>query len=379
VSREKLGDRYTSAVPRQAAPSREITESQKRRGIIGCLLGTAVGDALGLPFEALSRKRQQKLYPHIDGHHFICGRGMISDDSEHSCMVAQALIASAGEPGRFAESFAWRLRWWLMSFPTAIGLATLRALLKLWAGFPPDKIGVFSAGNGPAMRSAILGVCYGSDWPLLRKLVKISTRITHTDPKAEWAALAVAVASHMSFCGEARPQEFLETFRNVLGDDAEPAQELLDLLNRAARSAANGGSTETFAESIGLKAGVSGYAYHTVPVCLQAWLRQSDDFSAVLNAIRCGGDTDTVAAIVGAIIGARVGKEGIPQRWLEQIWEWPRSTAWIEQVGERLARVCATGAPEKAVSLPVWALPLRSIGFTTVVLAHGLRRLFPPY
>lgn len=169
------------------------------------------------------------------------------------------------------------------------------------------------------------------------------------------------------------------TFRNALGDDAEPGGEFLDLLNRVAGSAANGESTESFAESLGLKAGVSGYSYHTVPVALQTWLRQPDDFSAVLHAIHCGGDTDTVAAIAGGIIGARVGKEGIPPRWLERIWEWPRSTAWIEQVGDRLARVCATGIPQQAVSLPVWALSLRNIGFTAVVLAHALRRLFPPY
>ena len=229
------------------------------------------------------------------------------------------------------------------------------------------------------MRSSILGVCYGDDVPRLRKLVKVSARITHTDPKAEWAALAVAAASHMSFCGEATPNEFLAAFRNALGEDAERAEEFLDLLNRAALSAARGESTESFAESLGLKAGVSGYSYHTVPVALQTWLRQPNDFSAVLNAIRCGGDTDTVAAIVGGIIGARVGKEGIPQQWLERVWEWPRSTAWIEQAGERLARVCATGIPQQAVSVPVWALSLRSVGFTGVLLTHGLRRLFPPY
>jgi hypothetical protein len=183
----------------------------------------------------------------------------------------------------------------------------------------------------------------------------------------------------MSFCGEATPQEFLVAFRNALGEDAEQAEEFLNLLNRAAHSAASGESTASFAESLGLKEGVSGYSYHTVPVALQTWLRQPSDFSGVLHAIRCGGDTDTVAAIVGGIIGARVGKEGIPQQWLERIWEWPRSTAWIEQVGERLAQVCATGIPQQAVPLPVWALSLRSIGFTAVVLAHGLRRLFPPY
>jgi ADP-ribosyl-[dinitrogen reductase] hydrolase len=213
---------------------------------------------------------------------------MISDDTEHACMTAQSLIVSAGEPNQFSRSLSWRLRWWLLSFPPAIGLATLRALFKLWGGFPPGKSGVFSAGNGPAMRSAILGVCYGDDLSRLRKLVKVSTCITHTDPKAELAALAVAAASHVSFSGKATPQEFLTTFRNTLGEDAEQAEEFLHLLDRAVRSAARGESTESFAESLGLKAGVSGYSYHTVPVALQTWLLQPDDFSMVLNAIRSG-------------------------------------------------------------------------------------------
>lgn len=184
----------------------------KRRSIVGCLLGCAVGDALGLPYEALSRKRQLKLYPEISGHRFIFGHGMISDDTEHICMAAQALIISAGDPEQFSTSFTRRLRWWLLSLPPAIGFATLRAILKLWIGFPSNKSGVFSAGNGPAMRSAILGVCYGHDLRQLRKLVKACTRVTHTDPKAEWAALAVAIASHLASSGAATPEQFLRTF-----------------------------------------------------------------------------------------------------------------------------------------------------------------------
>lgn len=353
--------------------------SNKQRSIIGCLLGCAVGDALGLPCEALSRKRQQKLFGEINGHRFIFGHGMISDDTEHSCMVAQSLIVAACDPDLFARNFARRLRWWLLSLPPAIGFATLRATFKLWLGLGPHRSGVFSAGNGPAMRSAILGVCYGGDLPQLRKLVRASTRVTHTDPKAEWAALAVAAAAHLACSSEATPQEFLAAIRNGLGDDAPRAAELLELLECAANSAARGESTSAFAESLGLGAGVSGYSYHTVPVALQTWLRQPNDFSAVLSAIRCGGDTDTVAAIVGALIGTRVGKEGIPEQWIDKIWEWPRSIAWMEQLGGRLAEVCATGIRQPAVPLPVWAIPPRSIGFTAIMLAHGVRRLLPPY
>lgn len=359
--------------------ARENTDRRQQDSIIGCLLGTAVGDALGLPYEAMSRQRQRKLHAKIDRHRFVFGRGMISDDTEHTCIAAQALIVSAGDPGEFSRSLAWRLRGWLLSFPPATGLATLRALLMLLVGFPPSRSGVFSAGNGPAMRSAILGVCYGNDTSRLRKLVAASARITHTDPKAEWAALAVAIAAHFSASKNVAPQEFLAAFRNALQEDVARAGEFLELLDRAAQSAARNETTELFAESLGLQRGVTGYSYHTVPVVLQAWLRRPDDFSVVLDAIRCGGDTDTVAAILGGIIGARVEKQGIPAQWLDGIWEWPRSTAWIERLGVRLAQVCASGTPQRALSLQLWALPLRSLVLLAIMLAHGLRRLLPPY
>jgi ADP-ribosylglycohydrolase len=55
---------------------RDIEES-----IIGCIVGTALGDAVGLPCEGLSRLRQRELFPHLDGTHFLLGRGMVSDDT----------------------------------------------------------------------------------------------------------------------------------------------------------------------------------------------------------------------------------------------------------------------------------------------------------
>ena len=366
----------------RAVPSADTDPEGLRlqRSMVGCLLGTAVGDALGLSVEALSRRRQHRLYPKIEGHRFVFGHGMISDDTEHSCMAAQALIVSAGDPAIFARSFAWKLRWWLLSFPPAIGFATLRALIKLWLGFAPKRSGVFSAGNGPAMRSAILGVAYGYDLNRLRKLVRASTRITHTDPKAEWAALAIAWAAHAAssaHCVEA--SDFLSGLRAALGEDAAAADELLNLLERAAASAFRGETSESFVNSLGLEAGVSGYGYHTVPVVIQAWLRRPEDFSVALEVIRCGGDTDTVAAILGGLVGARTGRDGIPRPWMDGLWEWPRSANWISKVGERLAEVRITGTAQASVPLAAWALPLRGIVFTGVVLVHALRRLLPPY
>ncbi|HEX9326135.1 MAG TPA: ADP-ribosylglycohydrolase family protein, partial [Reyranella sp.] len=98
--------------------------------IVGCLLGTAVGDAVGLWCEGMSPRRQRRFHAQV-GHHFLFGHGMTSDDTEHACMVAQALIVSAGDEDRFLKSLGRRLRWWLLGLPAGIGRATLRATFKL--------------------------------------------------------------------------------------------------------------------------------------------------------------------------------------------------------------------------------------------------------
>ena len=125
--------------------------------LAGLLLGTAVGDALGLPGEGIGRRRLGRMFPGRPRHRFVFGRGMISDDTEHALFTAQCLLAHPNSVDRFVRRLAWCLRGWLVSVPAGIGLATLRSILKLWAGVPPSRSGVFSAGNGPAMRSAILG------------------------------------------------------------------------------------------------------------------------------------------------------------------------------------------------------------------------------
>src|SRR4051794_5884011 len=89
--------------------------------LTGALLGTAVGDALGLPREGLSRRRAQRLYGKGPiRHRFVLGRGMLSDDTEHACMTAQALLAAPEDEMRFARSLAWRLRGWLAAMPAAV-------------------------------------------------------------------------------------------------------------------------------------------------------------------------------------------------------------------------------------------------------------------
>jgi len=345
---------------------------------IGCLLGTATGDALGLPYEGLSPQRAKKLFPDPTKHHLILGKGMVSDDTEHAAFVAQALIRSRGNVHDFQKQLARSLRWWLLALPAGVGFATLRSILKLWLGFPPQKSGVFSAGNGPAMRSPILGLAYGDDPEKLKQFVKASTEITHTDPKAYFAALAVALATYQSASDEKpSPERFLATLKDMLPQDV--AKELHELLQRAADSADNGEPVTKFARDIGSRKGISGYSYHTVPCVLQVWFGEPEDFAQGLqDIIRAGGDTDTAGAIFGGIVGARVGKQGIPETWLSNIIEWPKSIGWLERLGSAVA-----GAEHStAAKCPRYFVPgilLRNVIFLTIVLAHGFRRLAPPW
>jgi len=108
----------------------------------------------------------------------VLGRGMLSDNTEHACMTAQALLAAGDDPGRFAHALARKLRWWLLGLPAAIGLGTLRALVRSWIGFSPARSGVRSAGNGAVMRAPILGAWF-EDPDRLAAFVAASTAIPH--------------------------------------------------------------------------------------------------------------------------------------------------------------------------------------------------------
>jgi ADP-ribosyl-[dinitrogen reductase] hydrolase len=346
--------------------------------LAGVLLGTAIGDALGLPREGLSRRRAEKMFgsPPLR-HRFVLGRGMVSDDTEHACMTAQALLRCPDDVDAFARSLAWRMRFWLLGLPAGIGSATLRGILKLWIGFPPHLSGVWSAGNGPAMRSAVLGVCLGDDLNKLRAYVRACTRLTHRDPRAERGALLIALAAHHGAQrgpGDLCAADFLAAARAALPDADE---RMRDFLTRIEDHLGRNSSVVQFADDLKLQRGVSGYIYHTVPVVVYAWLRGRGEFRrTVEDVIVLGGDADTTGAISGALAGATSGASNIPSEWLDGLWEWPRSVAWMRALAERLA----TPQPGRG-PLPLWwpALWPRNALFLLLVLLHGFRRLLPPY
>lgn len=344
--------------------------------IAGCLLGTAIGDALGLPYEGLSPLRARKLLGDPSRFRFLLGLGMVSDDTEHACLTWEALLESDNDDERFSRRLANRLRAWFLGLPPGIGLATARACLKLLLGWGPQKSGVFSAGNGPAMRAPILGAAI-DDLDQLRRLVRTSSRITHTDPIADQAAFVIAVAAWTAKRELApRHELFLARVRDQLGNEIVPEVNVALLAVESSLSEEQ--STTEFAASFCGPRGVSGYALQTMPVVVHAWLSHPQDYqAAVIRTIQCGGDADSTAAMVGGIVGTGVGSHGLPQEWLARLVEWPLSVRRIRRLASRTARGSWGSRIRQVATIP--ATLIRNMFFLSVVLVHGFRRLLPPY
>lgn len=323
----------------------------------------AVGDALGLPWEGLGASRISRLCPPGPlKYRFLFGRGMISDDTEHACMAAAALLRGKENLVAFRKSLAWRLRGWLAGIPAGIGWATLRSILKLWAGFPPTRSGVGSAGNGACMRAPILGLLGAS--PVF---VEASTQTTHTDVRAIEGANMAAWAAALP--PETEATAAMETLLARCS-----GAELAHRLQLALHHLRAGSDPREYCSAIGIHERVSGYVNETVPVALFCRYRYHQDFRAAVEAaIRLGGDTDTVAGIVGALSGAALGIGAVPDDLLGGLCDWPRSQAWMRQ----LATALFQGDRPPRLFWP--ALPLRNMLFAGVVIAHGLRRLLPPF
>jgi len=348
--------------------------------IEGLLLGTAVGDALGLPTEGMKPANIERLgWTKKWKHRFIFSRGMWSDDTEHTIMLAQALLASQGDVDKFTRKFAWELRWWLFGLPAGVGMATARAMFKLWLGFPPNRSGVFSAGNGSVMRTAIIAAYFPDDADTRRQFVEAQTRITHTDPKALTASQAITEIAATLLKSESPPPQdtILKILENANRYISPHCPNDWEEIIAAMKDGWEQNSTlSDFLHSIGgnPKHGISGYAYHTVPAVIYAGVKYQWDYQQVITSmIKAGGDTDTTAAIAGALCGAFGGTKAIPHDWISHISEWPTG---IKQLSI-LAHAVQNHTPLRVRRHCSPMLLVRNIVFLITVLFHGFGRLLP--
>ncbi len=337
--------------------------------LAGMLLGTAVGDAIGVPYEGMPRRLTLPLAQGRLGHRFLPGRGMVSDDTEHAAFTVEALSRSGPDPDRFRVELARGFRRWLATMPAGVGCATLRSGARVCLGVDPSRSGVDSAGNGPAMRAPAIGVLLAHDERARRACVHASTAMTHNHPSARAAARTLADLS--AFCArEGRMPSLDELERLVLRPHAdhawdEAARVLVDAVDR--------GSTVTdMALALCGPEGVSGYVCHSVPVAMYAALRHPGDMArAVTEGVACGGDTDSVAATAGAIVGAASGTAGVPDDLARGVlgpWD---ATALASLAHDCRAFPAATHRPWK----PDLLAPARSVGFLLVALGHAFHGL----
>lgn len=344
--------------------------------IQGCLLGMAAGDAIGLPRESIARGRAARLFGFAPyKHQLLLGWGTTSDDTEHACLTAQSLLSAGDDVDKFASRLGARLRWWFAALPPEAGWATAKACVRLWLGWSPKNSGVMSAGNGAAMRAPILGVYFADQPELLKSMVDASTRTTHRDERAIEGARIIARAAAIAAGSRARPIHSHMLLRELCADCKHP--DLRRAMETAEMSFKAGESLEKLAERLGCHDGVSGYICHTAPVVLFAWLREPNDFrAAVESVIALGGDTDTHGALVGALVGITAGAHALPKEWLDGIVNWPHSVTWMRRLAQRLA---ADGSSKGALTSFWPAIPIRNLIVLTIILAHGFRRLLPPY
>ncbi len=213
----------------------------------GVLIGTAAGDALGLPAEGVSRRQVSRLFPKPWRHRLILGRGMLGYDTEHTLFISQALLAQPDSVDEFARRFAWSLRWWFLFLPAGIGLGTLRSIVRLWLGFTPVRSGVRSAGNGPALRAAPIGAMIADDAAKRRAYVEASTRVTHADPRALVGAQAVAELCAWSVRTGAGQRPGAEEFLDLLRAGGEQEPRWLTLVDGMAKTVAEDWSARWWA------------------------------------------------------------------------------------------------------------------------------------
>jgi ADP-ribosylglycohydrolase len=322
-----------------------------RDRVAGTLLGTAVGDALGLPCEGLSPQRIARRFGQLDRFRLLGRTGYVSDDTEQSALVAQSLARYPADPDRCARAFRRSLVGWFCRLPWGIGMATILSCFRTMLGC--SRTGVRSAGNGSAMRAAVIGAFFHDEPEKRRVFGTAIATSTHTDDRAVQGALFVA---ELAAVGP-------DLARKIV---TEP--ELGSALDRAGVLAAQNVSTSDAAHSLK----TTGYVVHSVAFALFCYRRYGETpLLAIQECIRAGGDTDSIAAILGGWLGARHGEVGLPAHLLAELHDGPFGPSHLRS----LAASLAGGAPPPRYSW-IGAL-VRNLALYPVVLAHGFRRIFP--
>jgi len=269
----------------------------------GCLLGLAVGDALGTSVEFKPRGSFSPLTDMVGGGPFGLLPGQWTDDTA----LTLATIKSLATKGLFdPDDIRFNLLMAYKKDPSrGYGNTTRKALEST-----KRSKGKTYASNGAAMRIAPVALFSCSDLDALRTNVIQASIITHSHPEAINGALAVAFALASSVRGELKPKKIIAETIDFIGATTEMAfklREVSDILNNRKTSIEEG------LEHIGTRTNV----LESVGSAFYAFLKTPENFPAsVLNAVNAGGDTDTIGSLTGALSGAFNGIKAIPLKWI---------------------------------------------------------------
>jgi len=317
----------------------------------GCLVGQCVGDACGFIVEGAPPDACREYVDAVLRAGNLEGRqrggfrfGQYSDDSQ----LARELLESyascrhfdpADYAGRIAAIFK-------EERIVGHGRATLESAKRLMAGTHWEKSGAPppSAGNGSAMRAAPIGLLFYDDPEGMIKAAHDQGRITHQDRRCSAGAIAIAGAVTLilrdEICETGRfsiqLSDWVRPFDAIFADALQQMPKWIELPpDKAVRLIARVGLSREYSDCW---QGISPFVTGSVLWSLYAFLASPDDYlQSIETAIAVGGDVDTTAAMTGAISGARVGLEGIPESLSKHLTD--RNT-WSYHNLQDLARTC---------------------------------------
>ena len=297
--------------------------------VAGSLLGLFCGDALGMPYETCP---PSAIPERLEMRAARLGRGTYTDDTQMAIALAESLVRcgrveEADLAAAITEAFDPR---------RGYGPGTT-TVVKLWEqGVPHGEAalrlfdGQGSAGNGAAMRVAPVGLLFAHDPERCVAEARRQARLTHAHPLGVDGAAAQAAAVAAAI----RRDDHLEAARAAV-ETGEFARRIDDAAE-VARAGTLGPA------DVARRLGSSVHAVESVPAALVVAAAPTFE-EAVTFAVRCGGDTDTVAAMAGAIAGARHGAGAIPRRWLDALEDGEKGRGHVERLAAALAARMSPG------------------------------------
>lgn len=278
----------------------------------GCLVGLAVGDALGGPLEGLSPGQIEARYggpvrDMVGGGWLDLRPGECTDDTYTMLCIAESIVARREFD---MDDVAARFLAWYESGPKDIGNITRIALEELRRGAPWREAGMIanqrlqgrSAGNGSIMRCAPIGLFRFRDYRRLIQDSIDSSCFTHWDARAGYSAAAVNLAIAELVQGRREGMEKTVLFYLEKGDSR--VRHALERLNKVKDKKA---------------LHPTSYVIDTFQAAFWCFLSTDTFEEALVTAVNLGEDADTVGAVCGALAGAWYGLENIPSRWLRKL------------------------------------------------------------